>query len=106
MSSHRKQGRQKCCERPLKDRKEGSLWKNYYLFSSFLGKLLEIVFSVVVLDITSGWVGITITKFFSVILLDYQTRMTLSLEQLWDRSGVVSEHVVDPQPFKVWRYRR
>ena len=46
------------------------------------------------LGVTSGWAGVTITKFFSDILLDYQTRIALSLEQFWDRSVVVSEHVV------------
>jgi hypothetical protein len=44
------------------------------------------------LGVTSGWSGVTITKFFSAILLDYQTRIDLSLEKFWDRSGVVSEH--------------
>jgi hypothetical protein len=46
------------------------------------------------LGVTSGWAGVTITKFFSAILLDYQTLIALSLDKFWDRSGVVSEHVV------------
>jgi hypothetical protein len=43
---------------------------------------------------TSGWAGVTITKFFSAILLDYQTWVALSVRQFQDRSGVVPEHVV------------
>jgi hypothetical protein len=46
------------------------------------------------LGVTSRWPRVTITKFFSAILLDYKTRIALSLEQFGDRSGAVSEHVV------------
>ena len=41
------------------------------------------------LGVTSGWTGITITKFFSDILLDYQNWDTLRLGTVWDLSGVV-----------------
>ncbi len=41
------------------------------------------------LGVTSGWADVTITKFFSVILLEYQTWIVLSLGQFQDHSGYI-----------------